>query len=75
MKKVSELFLVAASAFFAASLQAHEGHASVGSMAHELEHAGWIAGALMLASVLMLIVFSVSVRFADKHLSDKKRRD
>jgi ABC-type Na+ efflux pump permease subunit len=75
MKKVSELLLVVASTFFVASLQAHEGHAIVGSMAHELEHAGWIAGALMLASVLMLMVFNVAVCFADKQLSDKKRRD
>ncbi|MDO8907448.1 MAG: hypothetical protein Q7W55_02990 [Pseudohongiella sp.] len=75
MKKFSKLVVAAAASLSAATLQAHEGHAIVGSIAHDLEHAGWLAGALVLGSVLILLVFSVSVRYADKHMSEKNRRD
>lgn len=51
------------------SVHAHEGHAAVGTVAHEIEHAGWMAAALMFGSVMILLVFSVSVRFADRHLT------
>lgn len=72
--------LAAATSVYSVSLQAHEGHAALGTMMHEIQHAGWMAGALMLGSVMILLVFSASVKFADKLLSDKqmserKRRD
>lgn len=69
MKKLSKLSAALMSALGSVSLQAHEGHAAVGSMAHEIEHAGWMAAALMLGSVMILLVFSLSVKFADKLVS------
>jgi hypothetical protein len=50
------------------SLQAHEGHATVGSLAHSIEHAGWLAAALMLVSILIVVGFSVSAKWADRVL-------
>lgn len=75
MNTIFKLLAGIALTVLSASLNAHEGHAAVGTMAHDIEHAGWMAAALMLASVMILLVFSASVKFADKHLSDKKRRD
>ena len=75
MKSLLRIIGSVAASVFAVSVQAHEGHAIVGTLAHEIEHAGWMAGALMLGSVMILLVFSASVRFADKHLSQKERRD
>jgi hypothetical protein len=74
MKTILKLAVAATASLSSALLQAHEGHAAVGTVAHDLQHAGWIAATLMLGSVLILLAFGMSVRYADKYMSDKKRQ-
>jgi hypothetical protein len=74
MKTISKFAVVATAALLGTTLQAHEGHAAVGTVVHDLQHAGWIAATLMLGSVLILLAFGMSVRCADKYMSDKKRQ-
>lgn len=68
MKIVHKLIAMLGLGLTSLSLQAHEGHATVGSLAHSVEHAGWLAAALMLASVLIVVGFSVSATWADRVL-------
>lgn len=75
MNLLPKILVGSAALAIAFSLQAHEGHAPVGTVAHGVQHAGWVAAALVMASVLLLTAFCTSARFMDKQISDKKRRD
>jgi len=68
MKIINKLNAVFGLGLTSLSLQAHEGHATVGSLAHSVEHAGWLAAALMLVSILIVVGFSVSATWADRLL-------
>lgn len=75
MTAISRFCIATAALFCAVSAKAHEGHAAIGTIYHEIEHAAWMAAALMFGSVMILLVFSVSVRFADRHLTRPAQRD
>lgn len=68
MKTLTKLMAAAVMTATSVSLQAHEGHATVGSFAHSVEHAGWLAAGVVALSVITLWVFSVSATWADKVL-------
>lgn len=72
MKLINKLIAVMVLSVPCVTLQAHEGHASVGSLAHSVEHAGWLAAGLMVMSVMILLVFSVSAARADKVLQARE---
>jgi hypothetical protein len=74
MKKQTRLMLAVMSAVSSVSLHAHEGHAAMGSIAHEIEHAGWVAGALVVASVMIVWGFSAAATFADKVVYKPSKR-
>lgn len=59
---------------------AHEGHGTVGSLEHELAHAGWLAGAIMFAAVLAALILKWTARVDDKSPAERtstarRRRD
>ena len=68
MKTFTKMIIAALITATSVSLHAHEGHAAIGSLAHSVEHAGWLAAALVAVSVITLWVFSVSAIWADKVL-------
>ena len=68
MKTLTKMTIAALITATSVSLQAHEGHAAVGSLAHSAEHAGWLAAGVVAMSVITLWVFSVSATWADKVL-------
>lgn len=74
MKLINKGFAGASAWVLAAATQAHEGHTAMGTIAHDIQHAGWLAAALVSGSVLILVAFGKSAMLADRYLADKKRR-
>jgi hypothetical protein len=72
MKTFTKMMAAALTTAMSVSVQAHEGHAAVGSLAHSVEHAGWLAAGVMVVSVMTLLMFSVSATWADKVLHENK---
>jgi len=72
MKTFTKMMVAALTTAVSVSVQAHEGHAAVGSLAHSSDHAGWLAAGVMVVSVMTLLMFTVSAAWADKVLQEKK---
>ena len=60
MKKIVEYLMFATCLLLSVSVQAHEGHAEPGTLAHDLAHAVWIAAAVFSFIYTLLMSGAVS---------------